>query len=706
MTLRDRSSPVLASLLSLALAVLVGPRHVSAQPPTITVDGSRTFQTIVGWEATAQANQLDPNYASYRDEIMAAAVDFGINRIRLEVRSGMENPTDWWKLRFIDGAIDADTYRSHRYEIINDNMDPRVADPAGFQFAQLDHSMETVVLPLRAALAAATGEHLHVNLCYVDFGVSAFEHAANSPEYAELVLTVVEHLHTKYGIVPDTWEVTLEPENTGGVWLDRQIAQGIQAAGDRLAAAGYGEIKFIAPSVLNIVDFWHYPSSYGSPYITELSYHRYGGGLPDQLQQVAATAAQYGKRTSMLEHIGSSYVELHDDLKYGNVSAWQQYALAFPTADNGAQYFTINGTTVTTGSRTKLLRHYFKYVRSGAVRIGATSENSLLDPLAFRNADGGQVVVVKSTATSEQAFSVAELPPGTYGVLRTAGGNATVSLPDQTVGPGDVVSALIGAPGVITIYPKAAAPAVPTETPVLSPSPTQSPPLSVTATQTLTRTPTQILALSPSAMPSATSSPADIGGAGLSIGATSDGVAMSWRGGSRHTGYQVARLAGGVVSVLPTGPPLPAGVTGFTDTTAPGGLDCYALMPLGTSPQAFSDLECVVVGFHSATGSPQNFTLRLNQSTTASLGWARPLFEAPDGYLLLTLGGEAQILGADVAGVNLATNGFTCFVLGALRAGGLTGYTDILCGIPGFSTLGGGATANQAGRGQVRPTSR
>ena len=45
-----------------------------------------------GWEVTAQAGHESPAYPLYRDTLLAlAANDLGVNRLRLEVRSGVEN---------------------------------------------------------------------------------------------------------------------------------------------------------------------------------------------------------------------------------------------------------------------------------------------------------------------------------------------------------------------------------------------------------------------------------------------------------------------------------------------------------------------------------------------------------------------------------------------------------------------------------------
>ena len=72
---------------------------------------------------------------------------------------------------------------------------------------------------------------------------------------------------------------------------------------------------------------------------------------------------KYGINIAMLEHGGANFQELHADLKLANVSAWQQFALAYCTDDNGYQYFPVQGDTFLVGERTKYLRQYFKYIR-------------------------------------------------------------------------------------------------------------------------------------------------------------------------------------------------------------------------------------------------------------------------------------------------------------------------------------------------------
>src|SRR6185436_11184542 len=103
----------------------------------------------------------------------------GINRVRLQVASGSENPHDY----FADmkaGTITQQQWRSTQYQIENDNGDPNSINPAGFKFSFLDNTIDEIVLPLKQRVEAH-GEKLYVNLNYVDFGTTTFEHK-NAPE--------------------------------------------------------------------------------------------------------------------------------------------------------------------------------------------------------------------------------------------------------------------------------------------------------------------------------------------------------------------------------------------------------------------------------------------------------------------------------------------------------------------------------------------
>jgi len=190
-------------------------------------------------------------------------------------------------------------------------------------------------------------------------------------------------------------------------------------------------------------------------------------------------------------------------------------------------------------------------------------------------------------------------------------------------------------------------------------------------------------------VPTATPTPGEsevIGGRGFGISSGSAGVALSWESGTRQSGYAIARLARGVLTIpFAT---LPATATRFTDVTAAPGLNCYALLVSLATGQRKSDLLCALVGFHSAEGAPGDFRLRLNQSTSAAFTWGPPVGGAQDGYRLVTLGRGTRTYPAEATSATGAADGFSCYALAALRNGAVTGHTDVECGLPGFSNLG------------------
>lgn len=101
-------------------------------------------------------------------------------------------------------------------------------------------------------------------------------------------------------------------------------------------------------------------------------------------------------------------------------------------------------------AKTQFMRQYYRFVRPGAIRIGAVSREEPFDPLAFINQDGGYVVVVKCNVGG--AFSIGSLPGGTYGISYTTAGQFGVELPDPTIRSGQALQASILAAGVLTVY--------------------------------------------------------------------------------------------------------------------------------------------------------------------------------------------------------------------------------------------------------------
>jgi hypothetical protein len=366
--------------------------------------------------------------------------DLGFSRARVAVRSGAEG----------GGGT--------TYNIVNDNADPNVINASGFTFTTLNTQMDKLVMPMRQRVLAR-GLPFYFNLEYVDFGASSFEHYNNPEEYAEFMLATFQHLKSRYNVIPTGIEVILEPDNISG-WSGEAIGKAIVATAAKLQANGFAVPEFIGPATTSMPNALGYLEAIISvpgaqALLTEVAYHRYN--MAGDLSELAARATQLGKRMSMLEYWGAGTDSsansdmLLEDLTTGRNASWQQGPPVSTSCNWGPVVAFINGTAQPC-PLTKTIRQYTKHVRPGAQRIDSVSQNPSFDPVAFVNADGQYVVVVR--AESAGSFSVSNLPGGTYGVFYTTSNQYDVNVSNVTISNGQVLSANIPDAGVITIYKK------------------------------------------------------------------------------------------------------------------------------------------------------------------------------------------------------------------------------------------------------------
>lgn len=470
--LRWRAS-VIVGTLSLGVIAFLGLRTTTAPKATITIDPTEEYQTMTGWEVTARLWEIDKANDRYdgtwqlrKDEIFDRLVnELGINRIRIEIKSGAENPIDYWTL-FRSGQIGYREYRRHFYEKINDDRDPNHINNSGFQLSALDYQVDNIALPLKRLLEAR-GEKLFINLTYVDFGQTELKgrlsHAKNAEEYAELIGVAFDHLHHRYDIVPDALEIVLEPDNSDD-WRGHEIGVAMVAAAKRLRELGYFP-QFIAPSTASarlaaryIDDLMAVPGA--ASLIFAFSYHRYEVGMAGSApSSIAKRAKKFGVRTEMLEHVSGDAKELYDDLTEADASAWQQYGIATnkrgAKGDKGAYYYLFDekapkATAIKMAGRTPALANYFRFVRAGAMRVGAKSDNTAMKPVAFRNVDGRYVVVVGVDRSGVVAIS--GLPEGEYGIRFTTKGGQVREFPNVHATSKAMAHMTIPAEGTVTFY--------------------------------------------------------------------------------------------------------------------------------------------------------------------------------------------------------------------------------------------------------------
>lgn len=429
---------------------------------TITVDTSTDLQTMRGWEATAEAGHQwelpadtesypSTSFANYKTDLLDAALDLGINAIRIE-----------WRLDDIN-ASGFSIGSPHPNAI-----QPSTATAGQIFYDRFEQAWDAWVSDY-ADMLAAQGETLWITFCVVDFRSGGYDAEDTPSEYSAAVTGAVVAFHNYTGRWPDVIEPILEPDNSGGNpgWTAAKTANNIVQANTDLIAAGMpSTVKWITPSVTSAANgtTWIADMKTANASVTALTsiyaYHRYGGTNTD-VGNIWTVANSDGKETAMNEWISASHFTLYDDITVGHISLWQQFTLAFPYggwSDTGAEYFEINTSTwaVILNPRTKYLRHYFKYVRRGAVRKGVSNVGGAGLGVPFRNPNGTYVVVVKYTGSDSTVIS--GLPPGTYAIRYTTGDGVSApsafdqTIANQTITAGQDVSFSMPGSGIATVY--------------------------------------------------------------------------------------------------------------------------------------------------------------------------------------------------------------------------------------------------------------
>jgi O-glycosyl hydrolase len=435
-----------------------GPGPSAADSVLIQIDDAATYQTIDGF-GSATLSLVYPNgdhLGAYRGAAIKAAFgDVGIS-LGLLTTGLIETPAD---------ATDLFGQRA------NDNGDPQIINPAGFNFTNPDNIWQKIVTPAApygyADLTLGPLLNLRVPLSWLQ-PIRSTDYSRYLDEAAENVLALVQHSRDSYGRTPKLLELFNEP-TTGNQELQSasllETVDLVARIGARLHAAGFADTKFLVPNEETIARSFEVAQAMLSdpgarPYVGVIGYHAYpygsayssprrilessGEGTPDvaarqQLEQLKALGRQYGVPVWLtevsegpgnndygfdaIENVLARAIHIHDNFEYAGASAFlgmntiwdsqtheEHFAgrdIPFLSEQSGMVLVDVSTGKISITGMGYAVGHYARWIRGGAIRIGATSEDPRVIATAFRDPVNSRVVlVVVNNEDTEQLLRV------------------------------------------------------------------------------------------------------------------------------------------------------------------------------------------------------------------------------------------------------------------------------------------------------------
>ena len=455
-----RKWPALA-LSALLCATALGPAH-AAGTVSVAVDARVVHQTWHGFGATHESLV----YGGTGDVLSASQRQRAVDALFAQVKiSTGQAPTTFEAPR-------SSTLANFFGAGANDNADPLVIDPNGFFTGLGDAFKSKVVdvggspLDLYPDVKISTK---YANKWLASLEQSSYDAFLN--ECAEQALAGVQYWQKTYGAIPAFAMLFNEPLSGNGELAGGNVAAVVdivKRTGQRLAANGLGSVKLVVPgeeteekslatatAIMNDVE--------ARKYVGAIAYHTYpygstysyvpnilatsGAGKPDagRIQvrgQLRDLGAKYGVPVWMTE-VSHAYLQsdgvqatdfrilrgraihIHDELVYADAAAyfgmnsiWDQMSQAGHFGTDGSEIMIAEHDTivlvqqpsdsVTITSTGRAIGHYARFIRRGAKRIDATSNDPLLLVSAFRDdtQDGRLVLVAINNAPDTRTLKV------------------------------------------------------------------------------------------------------------------------------------------------------------------------------------------------------------------------------------------------------------------------------------------------------------
>ncbi|HEX7978705.1 MAG TPA: glycoside hydrolase family 30 beta sandwich domain-containing protein [Gemmatimonadaceae bacterium] len=388
----------LSTAASACFANLGAPSGSSA----VTIDPSSRFQTMQGFGTTERLFD-DPHVTETFDQATqrAAVIPPAADQAKI--------------LDALYGGIGLTRVRVHPdpIEPVNDNADPNVADLSKFDFSW--KGSDGYIASIKTLLPRGVTTYFASPIT-----IEPWMNTSNPAEYAEWVIVMLRHWRDQ-GLEMPYYSIINEPGFTrSGIWPGTWMRDVIKILGPRLTAEGL-KTKLVVPDDIDPMQaLGRLQVILADPaarqYVGAVAYHLYNRGGEAQVKQLAG---QYGLPIWMTEFsTGSDWFQwatimqqlIADDgvsavdYLWGYFGDWDTAQLIRIRVNNGAYAgFDFN-------KQYYVMGQYSKYVRPGAVRIGATSAQSDVKLAAFL--EGSQEIVVATNTGSQQLNVSFELGSG------------------------------------------------------------------------------------------------------------------------------------------------------------------------------------------------------------------------------------------------------------------------------------------------------
>jgi O-glycosyl hydrolase len=364
----------------------------------IRVDPSTRYQTMQGFGTSVRLFD-DPHVTETFDQTTKRASAVPSESAQNQILDALYGDLGLTRVRFFPGDLGL-------VEPVNDNADPLVADLSKFDFAwkKSDGQIDMVPGLIRRGVTTYYGSTLSLEKWMTE---------ANPEEYAEWVIVMLRHWRDKGAEMP-YFSLKNEPgfAPSGGVWSGEYLRSVTKILGARIKAEGL-KTKLVLPDDVSPNEAYGrlqiiLADPEARQYVGAIAYHLYQRGGEDKIKQLGA---QYGIPIWMTEFsTGDDWLEwakiMHDliandgvsavDYMWGYFGDYDKSQLVRLVVRNGSfERFSLTPQYYVTGQ-------YSRYVKPGAVRVGATSSDP--NVLATAYVDGTKLIVVATYAPPPAVF--------------------------------------------------------------------------------------------------------------------------------------------------------------------------------------------------------------------------------------------------------------------------------------------------------------